>query len=116
MAIFDYPRAKQGGPLKCPFMSIYVQLVLDNSAEINRFSPDKLIDFVEAIVGSWAPESSLLLNQPGRYKNNILNTVWFSLPMAWKMAPPYRVASKTQTFFTTREFAISTLAHSQSNQ
>lgn len=58
---FDYPKARAGG-LDLAFMSIYTPSALDASGG-NRALADKLIDYVEAMVGR-APEKFVIVRDP----------------------------------------------------
>ena len=75
---FDYPRAKQGG-LNAPFMSIYIPASLDSSANSTKLA-DKLIDYVEAIVGR-APDKFAIATSTTVYVCCIVLNGYFGLIM-----------------------------------
>lgn len=108
---FDYPRAKQGG-LNAPFMSIYVPASLDNSAESTALA-DKLIDYVEAIVGR-APEKFAIAKSTTDVEKQFKQGL-ISLPMGMENGSPIQGSLTNLNHFYERGIRYITLAHSQSN-
>jgi len=108
---FDYPRARQGG-LNAPFMSIYVPASLDKSAESTALA-DKLIDYVEAIVGR-APDKFAIATSTAdieaQFKQGLI-----SLPMGMENGSPIQGDLANLKHFYQRGIRYITLAHSQSN-
>jgi membrane dipeptidase len=108
---FDYPRAKQGG-LNAPFMSIYVPASLDNSPESTALA-DKLIDYVEAIVGR-APEKFAIAKSTADVEEQFKQGL-ISLPMGMENGSPIQGNLENLQHFYERGIRYITLAHSQSN-
>jgi membrane dipeptidase len=108
---FDYPRARQGG-LNAPFMSIYVPASLDKSAASTALA-DKLIDYVEAIVGR-APDKFAIATSTAdieaQFKQGLI-----SLPMGMENGSPIQGDLANLQHFYQRGIRYITLAHSQSN-
>ena len=108
---FDYPRAKAGG-LNAPFMSIYIPATLDNSAKSTDMA-DKLIDYVEAIVGR-APDKFAIAKSSddvvAQFKQGLI-----SLPMGMENGSPIQGNMDNLKHFYRRGIRYITLAHSQSN-
>ncbi|MGO4890826.1 dipeptidase [Flavobacterium sp. W21_SRS_FM6] len=108
---FDYPRAKQGG-LNAPFMSIYVPASLDSSPESTALA-DKLIDYVEAIVGR-APEKFAIAKSTADVEQQFKQGL-ISLPMGMENGSPIQGSLDNLKHFYDRGIRYITLAHSQSN-
>ncbi|MGS2719642.1 dipeptidase [Paraglaciecola aestuariivivens] len=108
---FDYPRAKQGG-LNAPFMSIYIPASLDNSANSTRLA-DKLIDYVEAIVGR-APDKFAIATSTQDVKEQFAKGL-ISLPMGMENGSPIQGDLANLHHFYKRGIRYITLAHSQAN-
>lgn len=108
---FDYPRAKQGG-LNAPFMSIYVPASLDSSAESTALA-DKLIDYVEAIVGR-APDKFAIAKSTADIEQQFKQGL-ISLPMGMENGSPIQGSLDNLQHFYERGIRYITLAHSQSN-
>lgn len=108
---FDYPRAKQGG-LNAPFMSIYIPASLDNSASSTRLA-DKLIDYVEAIVGR-APDKFAVAKSTQDVQEHFAKGL-ISLPMGMENGSPIQGDLANLQHFYERGIRYITLAHSQAN-
>lgn len=108
---FDYPRAKQGG-LNAPFMSIYIPASLDNSASSTRLA-DKLIDYVEAIVGR-APDKFAVAKSTQDVQQHFAKGL-ISLPMGMENGSPLQGDLANLHHFYERGIRYITLAHSQAN-
>lgn len=108
---FDYPRAVAGG-LNAPFMSIYVPASLDNSDESTKLA-NKLIDYVEAIVGR-APDKFAVATNPTEVREQFSKGL-ISLPMGMENGSPVQGSLETLKHFYDRGVRYITLAHSQSN-
>ena len=108
---FDYPRAKQGG-LNAPFMSIYIPASLDNSANSTKLA-DKLIDYVEAIVGR-APDKFAIATSTTDVEQQFLKGL-ISLPLGMENGSPIQGDLANLKHFYERGIRYITLAHSQAN-
>jgi membrane dipeptidase len=108
---FDYPRAKQGG-LNAPFMSIYIPASLDNSASSTKLA-DKLIDYVEAIVGR-APDKFAIASSTTDVEQQFANGL-ISLPLGMENGSPIQGDLANLQHFYERGIRYITLAHSQAN-
>jgi membrane dipeptidase len=108
---FDYPRAIAGG-LNAPFMSIYVPASLDNSPKSTALA-DKLIDYVEAIVGR-APDKFAIAKSVDDV-NEQFNQGLISLPMGMENGSPIQGDLDNLRHFYERGIRYITLAHSQAN-
>ncbi|MFT4937337.1 MAG: membrane dipeptidase [Paraglaciecola sp.] len=108
---FDYPRAKKGG-LNAPFMSIYVPASLDNSPASTALA-DKLIDYVEAIVGR-APDKFAIAKSVDDV-NEQFNQGLISLPLGMENGSPIQGDLANLHHFYARGIRYITLAHSQAN-
>jgi membrane dipeptidase len=108
---FDYPRAKQGG-LNAPFMSIYIPASLDNSASSTKLA-DKLIDYVEAIVGR-APNKFAIATSTADVEQQFANGL-ISLPLGMENGSPIQGDLANLQHFYERGIRYITLAHSQAN-
>ncbi|KXI27150.1 dipeptidase [Paraglaciecola hydrolytica] len=108
---FDYPRAKQGG-LNAPFMSIYIPASLDKSAESTALA-DKLIDYVEAIVGR-APDKFAIAKSADDVEKQFKQGL-ISLPMGMENGSPIQGSMDNLKHFYERGIRYITLAHSMSN-
>lgn len=108
---FDYPRAKQGG-LNAPFMSIYIPASLDNS-NISTKLADKLIDYVEAIVGR-APNKFAIAHSTQDVKQQFEKGL-ISLPLGMENGSPIQGDLANLQHFYARGIRYITLAHSQAN-
>lgn len=108
---FDYPRAKQGG-LNAPFMSIYIPASLDNSASSTKLA-DKLIDYVEAIVGR-APDKFAIASSTQDVQNHFEKGL-ISLPLGMENGSPIQGDLANLQHFYERGIRYITLAHSQAN-
>lgn len=108
---FDYPRAKQGG-LNAPFMSIYIPASLDNSASSTKLA-DKLIDYVEAIVGR-APDKFAIATSTAEVEEQFTKGL-ISLPMGMENGSPIQGDLANLQHFYDRGIRYITLAHSQAN-
>ena len=108
---FDYPRAKQGG-LNAPFMSIYIPASLDKSAESTALA-DKLIDYVEAIVGR-APDKFAIAKSADDVEKQFAQGL-ISLPMGMENGSPIQGSMDNLKHFYERGIRYITLAHSMSN-
>lgn len=108
---FDYPRAKQGG-LNAPFMSIYIPASLDNSATSTKLA-DKLIDYVEAIVGR-APDKFAIASSTQDVQDHFAKGL-ISLPMGMENGSPIQGDLAKLQHFYDRGIRYITLAHSQAN-
>ena len=108
---FDYPRAKQGG-LNAPFMSIYIPASLDNSANSTKLA-DKLIDYVEAIVGR-APDKFAIASSTDDVEQQFSKGL-ISLPLGMENGSPIQGNLANLHHFYERGIRYITLAHSQAN-
>lgn len=108
---FDYPRAKQGG-LNAPFMSIYIPASLDNSANSTKLA-DKLIDYVEAIVGR-APDKFAIATSTTDVEQQFSKGL-ISLPLGMENGSPIQGDLANLQHFYERGIRYITLAHSQAN-
>lgn len=108
---FDYPRAKQGG-LNAPFMSIYIPASLDNSANSTKLA-DKLIDYVEAIVGR-APDKFAIATSTADVEQQFDQGL-ISLPLGMENGSPIQGNLANLKHFYDRGIRYITLAHSQAN-
>ncbi|WP_199611920.1 dipeptidase [Flocculibacter collagenilyticus] len=108
---FDYPRAKQGG-LNAPFMSIYIPASLEKAGGAVRMA-DRLIDYVEAIVGR-APDKFAIATSVADVKAQFKQGL-ISLPMGMENGAPIDGKLANLTHFYQRGVRYITLAHSQSN-
>ncbi|MDU0356263.1 dipeptidase [Paraglaciecola aquimarina] len=108
---FDYPRAVQGG-LNAPFMSVYIPATLDNSDQSIMLA-DKLIDYVEAIVGR-APDKFAIARSPEDVRQQFAKGL-ISLPMGMENGSPIQGDLANLQHFYKRGIRYITLAHSQSN-
>ncbi|WP_340680565.1 dipeptidase [Paraglaciecola sp.] len=108
---FDYPRAKKGG-LNAPFMSIYIPASLDKSAESTALA-DKLIDYVEAIVGR-APDKFAIAKSADDVEKQFKQGL-ISLPMGMENGSPIQGSIDNLKHFYARGIRYITLAHSMSN-
>jgi membrane dipeptidase len=108
---FDYPRAKQGG-LNAPFMSIYIPASLDNSANSIKLA-DKLIDYVEAIVGR-APDKFAIATSTTEVEEQFAQGL-ISLPLGMENGSPIQGDLANLQHFYERGIRYITLAHSQAN-
>ena len=108
---FDYPRAKQGG-LNAPFMSIYIPASLDNSANSTKLA-DKLIDYVEAIVGR-APDKFAIASSTDDVEQQFSKGL-ISLPLGMENGSPIQGDLANLHHFYERGIRYITLAHSQAN-
>lgn len=108
---FDYPRAKQGG-LNAPFMSIYIPASLDNSANSTKLA-DKLIDYVEAIVGR-APDKFAIASSTTDVEQQFAKGL-ISLPLGMENGSPIQGDLANLQHFYERGIRYITLAHSQAN-
>jgi membrane dipeptidase len=108
---FDYPRAKQGG-LNAPFMSIYIPANLDNSANSTKLA-DKLIDYVEAIVGR-APDKFAIATSTTEVEQQFAKGI-ISLPLGMENGSPIQGDLANLQHFYERGIRYITLAHSQAN-
>ena len=108
---FDYPRAKQGG-LNAPFMSIYIPASLDNSANSTKLA-DKLIDYVEAIVGR-APDKFAIATSTTEVEEQFAQGL-ISLPLGMENGSPIQGDLANLQHFYERGIRYITLAHSQAN-
>jgi membrane dipeptidase len=108
---FDYPRAKQGG-LNAPFMSIYIPASLDNSANSTRLA-DKLIDYVEAIVGR-APDKFAIASSTADVEQQFAKGL-ISLPLGMENGSPIQGDLANLKHFYERGIRYITLAHSMAN-
>ena len=108
---FDYPRAKKGG-LNAPFMSIYIPASLDKSAESTTLA-DKLIDYVEAIVGR-APDKFAIAKSADDIETQFKQGL-ISLPMGMENGSPIQGSIDNLKHFYARGIRYITLAHSMSN-
>jgi membrane dipeptidase len=108
---FDYPRAKQGG-LNAPFMSIYIPASLDSSANSTKLA-DKLIDYVEAIVGR-APDKFAIATSTADVEQQFAQGL-ISLPLGMENGSPIQGDLANLQHFYDRGIRYITLAHSQAN-
>ncbi|WP_158966904.1 dipeptidase [Paraglaciecola sp. L3A3] len=108
---FDYPRAVKGG-LNAPFMSIYIPASLDKSDKSIELA-DKLIDYVEAIVGR-APEKFAIATSVSDVKQQFAKGL-ISLPLGMENGSPIQGDLNNLHHFYNRGIRYITLAHSQSN-
>jgi membrane dipeptidase len=108
---FDYPRAKQGG-LNAPFMSIYIPASLDNSTNSTKLA-DKLIDYVEAIVGR-APDKFAIASSTADVEQQFAKGL-ISLPLGMENGSPIQGDLANLKHFYERGIRYITLAHSQAN-
>jgi membrane dipeptidase len=108
---FDYPRAKQGG-LNAPFMSIYIPASLDSSANSTKLA-DKLIDYVEAIVGR-APDKFAIATSTTDVEQQFAQGL-ISLPLGMENGSPIQGDLANLQHFYDRGIRYITLAHSQAN-
>lgn len=108
---FDYPRAKQGG-LNAPFMSIYIPASLDNSPSATKLA-DKLIDYVEAIVGR-APDKFAIATSTTEVEQQFSKGL-ISLPLGMENGSPIQGDLANLQHFYERGIRYITLAHSQAN-
>lgn len=108
---FDYPRAKQGG-LNAPFMSIYIPASLDSSANSTKLA-DKLIDYVEAIVGR-APDKFAIATSTADVEQQFAKGL-ISLPLGMENGSPIQGDLANLQHFYDRGIRYITLAHSQAN-
>jgi len=108
---FDYPRAKQGG-LNAPFMSIYIPASLDSSANSTKLA-DKLIDYVEAIVGR-APDKFAIATSTADVEQQFVKGL-ISLPLGMENGSPIQGDLANLQHFYERGIRYITLAHSQAN-
>jgi len=108
---FDYSRAKQGG-LNAPFMSIYIPASLDNSANSIKLA-DKLIDYVEAIVGR-APDKFAIATSTTEVEEQFAQGL-ISLPLGMENGSPIQGDLANLQHFYERGIRYITLAHSQAN-
>jgi membrane dipeptidase len=108
---FDYPRAKQGG-LNAPFMSIYIPASLDSSANSTKLA-DKLIDYVEAIVGR-APNKFAIATSTADVEQQFAKGL-ISLPLGMENGSPIQGDLANLQHFYERGIRYITLAHSQAN-
>jgi membrane dipeptidase len=108
---FDYPRAKQGG-LNAPFMSIYIPASLDNSANATKLA-DKLIDYVEAIVGR-APDKFAIATSTTDVEQQFAQGL-ISLPLGMENGSPIQGDLANLKHFYERGIRYITLAHSMAN-
>jgi membrane dipeptidase len=108
---FDYPRAKQGG-LNAPFMSIYIPASLDSSANSTKLA-DKLIDYVEAIVGR-APDKFAIATSTTDVEQQFAQGL-ISLPLGMENGSPIQGDLTNLQHFYDRGIRYITLAHSQAN-
>lgn len=108
---FDYPRAKAGG-LNAPFMSIYVPASLDSSPESTALA-DRLIDYVEAIVGR-APDKFAIAKSVDDVRQQFKQGL-ISLPMGMENGSPIQGDLANLQHFYERGVRYITLAHSMSN-
>ena len=108
---FDYPRAKQGG-LNAPFMSIYIPASLDSSANSTKLA-DKLIDYVEAIVGR-APDKFAIASSTADVEEQFTKSL-ISLPLGMENGSPIQGDLANLQHFYERGIRYITLAHSQAN-
>jgi membrane dipeptidase len=108
---FDYPRAKQGG-LNAPFMSIYIPASLDNSANATKLA-DKLIDYVEAIVGR-APDKFAIASSTADVEQQFTKGL-ISLPLGMENGSPIQGDLANLKHFYERGIRYITLAHSMAN-
>ena len=108
---FDYPRAKQGG-LNAPFMSIYIPASLDNSDTSTKLA-DKLIDYVEAIVGR-APDKFAVATSTAEVEQQFAKGL-ISLPLGMENGSPIQGDLANLHHFYERGIRYITLAHSQAN-
>lgn len=108
---FDYPRAKSGG-LNAPFMSIYVPASLDSSPASTALA-NKLIDYVEAIVGR-APDKFAIAKSVADVEEQFKNGL-ISLPMGMENGSPIQGDLDNLRHFYKRGIRYITLAHSMSN-
>jgi membrane dipeptidase len=108
---FDYPRAKQGG-LNAPFMSIYIPASLDNSANSTKLA-DKLIDYVEAIVGR-APNKFAIALSTADVEQQFAKGL-ISLPLGMENGSPIQGDLANLHHFYERGIRYITLAHSMAN-
>jgi membrane dipeptidase len=108
---FDYPRAKQGG-LNAPFMSIYIPASLDSSANSTKLA-DKLIDYVEAIVGR-APDKFAIATSTTDVEQQFAQGL-ISLPLGMENGSPIQGNLANLQHFYDRGIRYITLAHSQAN-
>lgn len=108
---FDYPRAKQGG-LNAPFMSIYIPASLDNSANSTKLA-DKLIDYVEAIVGR-APHKFAIATSSADVQQQFEKGL-ISLPLGMENGSPIQGDLANLKHFYDRGIRYITLAHSMAN-
>jgi membrane dipeptidase len=108
---FDYPRAKQGG-LNAPFMSIYIPASLDSSANSTKLA-DKLIDYVEAIVGR-APDKFAIATSTADVEQQFAKGL-ISLPLGMENGSPIQGDLANLQHFYERGIRYITLAHSQAN-
>lgn len=108
---FDYPRAKQGG-LNAPFMSIYIPASLDNSANSTKLA-DKLIDYVEAIVGR-APDKFAIATSTADVEQQFAKGL-ISLPLGMENGSPIQGDLANLQHFYERGIRYITLAHSMAN-
>ena len=108
---FDYPRAKQGG-LNAPFMSIYIPASLDSSANSTKLA-DKLIDYVEAIVGR-APDKFAIASSTADVEQQFAKGL-ISLPLGMENGSPIQGDLANLKHFYERGIRYITLAHSMAN-
>lgn len=108
---FDYPRAKQGG-LNAPFMSIYIPASLDNSSNSTKLA-DKLIDYVEAIVGR-APDKFAIATSTSDVEQQFAKGL-ISLPLGMENGSPIQGDLANLKHFYERGIRYITLAHSMAN-
>ncbi|WP_299080913.1 dipeptidase [uncultured Paraglaciecola sp.] len=108
---FDYPRAKQGG-LNAPFMSIYIPASLDSSDTSTKLA-DKLIDYVEAIVGR-APNKFAIASSTADVEQQFAQGL-ISLPLGMENGSPIQGDLANLHHFYERGIRYITLAHSQAN-
>jgi membrane dipeptidase len=108
---FDYPRAKQGG-LNAPFMSIYIPASLDSSANSTKLA-DKLIDYVEAIVGR-APDKFAIATSTADVEQQFAKGL-ISLPLGMENGSPIQGDLANLQHFYERGIRYITLAPSQAN-
>lgn len=108
---FDYPRAVTGG-LNAPFMSIYTPANLENSEESTALA-NKMIDYVEAIVGR-APDKFAIATSVADVRKHFKQGL-ISLPLGMENGSPIRGKIENLKHFYERGIRYITLAHSQSN-
>lgn len=108
---FDYPRAKAGG-LNAPFMSIYIPASLDSSANSTKLA-DKLIDYMEAIVGR-APDKFAIASSTAQVEEQFAKGL-ISLPLGMENGSPIQGDLANLHHFYERGIRYITLAHSMAN-